>query len=139
MRTEFGAERTLVAQVVERLFRSKRESEKYERRLYRRWFRVPSLVIAAKPDGSCKFLSAEGACTIHDISPFGCAFFDGHAHASPKSERLVRAGLDQSIKAGSRHLYHQLRRHLISKGLVSRSPEVERARMRGTTSQTTEA
>jgi len=129
----------LVAQVVERLFGSQREPEKYERRLYRRWFRVPSLVLAAKPDGSCKFLSAEGACTIHDISPFGCAFFDGHDHASPASDRLVRAGLNQSIEAGPRHLYHRLRRHLIRKGLVSPSPEVKRTRMRGSMSRTTEA
>lgn len=129
----------LVAQVVERLFRSQREPEKYERRLYRRWFRVPSLVLAAKPDGSCKFLSAEGACTIHDISPFGCAFFDGHDHASPASDRLVRAGLNQSIEVGPRHLYHRLRRHLIRKGLVSPSPEVKRTRMRGGMSRTTQA
>ena len=117
----------IVAQVVERLFRSRLQPEKYERRLYRRCFRVPSLVLAAKPDGSCKFLSKEGACTIHEISPFGCAFFDGHAHASPASDRLLRAGLNQSIEAGPCDLYHRLRRHLIRKGLVSRSPAIKRA------------
>jgi hypothetical protein len=127
-----------VTQVVERLFRSQREPERYERHLYRRWFRVPSLVVAAKPDGSCKFLSAVGACNIHDISPFGCAFFDGHDHASPASDRLVRSGLNQVMDAGPRHLYHRLRQHLIRKGLVSRSPELMRARMRGTTSRTTD-
>lgn len=100
---------------------------------------MPGLVLAAKPDGSCKFLSAEGACTIHDISPFGCAFFDGHAHGSPASDRLVRAGLNQSIEAGPRHLYHRLRRHLIRKGLVSALPELKRAGMRETISQKTEA
>jgi len=100
---------------------------------------VPGLVLAAKPDGSCKFLSAEGACTIHDISPFGCAFFDGHAHGSPASDRLMRAGLNQSIEAGPQHLYHRLRRHLILKGLVSPSPDMMRARMRETASQKTDA
>lgn len=129
----------LVAQVVERLFRSQREREKCERRLYRRWFRVPGLVLAAKPDGSCKFLSTESACTILDASPFGCAFFDGHNHASPASDRLVRASLNQSIEVGPGHLDHRLRRHLIGKGLVSRPPEMKRARMRGATSRITEA
>lgn len=129
----------LVAQVVERLFRSQLEPGKYERRLSRRLFRLPGLVLAAKPDGSCRFLSAQGACTTHDISPFGCAFFDGHARVSPASDRLVRAGLKQSIEVGPRHLYHQLPRHLIRKGLVSPSTQVKRARMRETISQKTEA
>jgi hypothetical protein len=104
---------------------------------YRRWFRVPSLALAAKPDGSCKFLSAESVCTIHDISPYGCAFLDGHNHVSPTSERLVRTGLNQTIEVGPGHLYHRLGWHLIGKELVSRSPEMKRARMRA--SRITEA
>jgi len=96
----------------------------------RRGFRVPGLVLAAKPDGSCKFLDDAGACTIHQSAPFGCAFFDGHALRSSHSDALVRAGLNQVIQVGPAHLYHHLFRHLVRKGLVSGKPEGARARMR---------
>ncbi|HEX8520617.1 MAG TPA: hypothetical protein VF669_00090 [Tepidisphaeraceae bacterium] len=36
-----------------------------------------TLVPATEPDGSCKFLKG-GRCTIHEVSPFGCAFIDAH-------------------------------------------------------------
>lgn len=120
----------LVVQVVEQEFGSCSEPQKSERRLVRRQFRVPGLVLAANPDGSCKFLSASGSCSIHEISPFGCAFFDGHAHRSPVSDRLLHAGLNSCSAVGPKHLYHRLRRHLIHKGLVSPTPETQRARMR---------
>jgi Fe-S-cluster containining protein len=122
----------LVTQVVEQLFRSRRNPGRQERRLVRRRFRVPDLVLAASDEGSCKFLSAAGTCSIHEAAPFGCAFFDGHSLRSPESDRLVRAGLKMSIEAGPEHLYHRLRRHLISKGLVSPKPEIARTRMRST-------
>lgn len=119
----------LISRVVERLFRSKREPGRFTRQLDRHLCRVPGLVLAAKPDGSCKFLGAQGTCTIHDISPFGCAFFDGHARRSPDSDRLVRLGLHQSIEVGSQHVYHVLRRYLIRTGRMAQSPEAARARM----------
>ena len=40
--------------------------------------RIPTITPARKPDGSCIFLTAEGRCSIHDIAPAGCAFFDSH-------------------------------------------------------------
>jgi hypothetical protein len=120
----------LIVQVVEQEFLSRRKPQRCERRLVRRWFRVPGLVLAANADGSCKFLSATGGCSIHEVNPFGCAFFDGHAHRSPGSDRLLRAGLTSSIEVGPKHLYHRLRQHLIRQGLVSPTPEAQRARMR---------
>ncbi len=42
------------------------------------YFRIPTLVPATTSTGSCKNLTSEGLCAIHDISPFGCAFFDCH-------------------------------------------------------------
>jgi hypothetical protein len=42
---------------------------------------LPTLVPANGPDngpdGACRFLSA-GRCTIHAVSPFGCAYIDAH-------------------------------------------------------------
>ncbi len=40
--------------------------------------RIPTITPARKPDGSCVFLTAEGRCSIHDIAPAGCAYFDSH-------------------------------------------------------------
>lgn len=119
----------LVVQVVEREIRCRSKPQECERQLVRRGIRVPGLVLAAKGDGSCKFLTATGACSIHEISPFGCAFFNGHDHRSARSDRLLRAGLMSSVEVSPEHLYHRLRRHLISRGLVSPPPELQRARM----------
>src|SRR5215469_6537098 len=112
----------LVVQVVEQEFRSCSEMPKCARRFVRRRFRVPSLVLSANADGSCKFLSTTGGCSVHEVSPFGYAFFDGHARRSQVGDHLLRAGLNSLIEAGSEHLYHRLRRHLIRKGLVSPPP-----------------
>lgn len=125
----------LVVQVVEREIRRRSRPRNCERQLVRRGLRVPSLVLAASPDGSCKFLTATGACSIHEISPFGCAFFDGHDHRSAESDRLLRAGLMRSIEIGPEHLYNRLRRHLLRNGHISPPPEVQRARMRSATAQ----
>lgn len=38
---------------------------------------LPTLVPATGADGFCRYLSA-GRCTIHAISPFGCAYIDAH-------------------------------------------------------------
>src|SRR5215469_3381398 len=120
----------LVVQVVEQKFLSRSEPPKCEQRFVRRRFRVPSLVLSANADGSCKFLSATGGCSIHEVNPFGCASFDGHAGRSTISDHLFRAGLNSLIEVGGEHLYHRLRGHLVRNGLVSPPPEVQRARMR---------
>src|SRR5947209_5313490 len=43
-----------------------------------RTFRIQTLVPARRSDGACVFLTADGRCAIHSVSPFGCAFFDSH-------------------------------------------------------------
>jgi Fe-S-cluster containining protein len=120
----------LVVQVVEQEIHCRSKPQQRERRLVRRGIRVPGLVLAANADGSCRFLTSVGECSIHEVSPFGCSFFDGHERRSPASDRLLRAGLISSIEAGPEHLYHRLRRHLIRLGLVSPPPEVQRGQMR---------
>ena len=54
--------------------------------------KVPTLVPARRFDEACVHLTAEGRCAIHDVAPFGCAFF--HAH-QPKeeSDELSATGL----------------------------------------------
>lgn len=43
---------------------------------------VSPIYPARQRGGRCVFLSAENRCEIHDVSPFGCAYFD--AHMDPK-------------------------------------------------------
>lgn len=38
---------------------------------------LPTLVPSTGADGFCRFLKA-GRCTIHAVSPFGCAYIDAH-------------------------------------------------------------
>ncbi len=38
---------------------------------------VPTLVPARKEDGSCVHLK-DGLCSMHEVSPYGCAFTDAH-------------------------------------------------------------
>jgi hypothetical protein len=79
----------------------------------RETYRVPTLVPATKKDGSCKFLNAQGRCSIHAVSPFGCAFFDCNSNpleASILSSEGVYAIQEDTKKRGS--LYRRLVKHL---------------------------
>jgi Fe-S-cluster containining protein len=37
--------------------------------------RIPTIVPAQSDDGRCVFLSDEGRCTVHRVTPFGCSRF----------------------------------------------------------------
>lgn len=75
-------------------------------------FRIPTLVPAVKPDGSCIHLTPEDRCDIHQIAPFGCAFFDCKSDPSP-SNSLSVSGM-QAIMAAHANgdLYAQLWKYL---------------------------
>lgn len=55
-----------------------------------RVFQIPTIVPRRKEgDGSCVFLEG-GRCSIHSVSPFGCAYFDcrqSHEEANRRSSR----------------------------------------------------
>ena len=58
-----------------------------------RVFQIPTLAPQRKADGSCKFLDSQNRCSIHEVSPFGCAFFDAHqsdVEAVRKSSRGLK-------------------------------------------------
>lgn len=61
-------------------------------------FRIPTLVPARRPDGACTFLTADGRCAVHAVSPFGCAFFDTHM-ADAEADRRSRHGLQAVLEA----------------------------------------
>lgn len=93
-------------------------------------FRIPTLVPARRPDGACTFLTAEGQCAIHAVSPFGCAFFDAHMpHA--EADRRSKCGLQAVAEDWAVHgLYAQVWLDLTSDDLVAPPPEVARQQMR---------
>lgn len=90
-------------------------------------FRIPTLVPAKQPDGSCINLSPDGLCQIHDVAPFGCAFFD--CHSGTESFALSRAGLIAVYEDHARNgLYSRIWQHLFALGKTQDAPEVLRKR-----------
>ncbi|MGE0885430.1 MAG: YkgJ family cysteine cluster protein [Blastocatellales bacterium] len=90
---------------------------------------IPTLVPARRSDGACKFLDANNRCKIHEVSPFGCAFFDAH---QSKAESDYRSGsglvqIDRAWQEGN--LYARLWLLLEALGKVGPSPVAARARL----------
>jgi hypothetical protein len=91
--------------------------------------RVPTLVPARdKETNWCKFLKPKGGthgfdCTIHEVAPFGCAFFDSHAPEG-KWQALSSQGL-QSILIDREQggLYSRVWQALAVLGRISPTPE----------------
>lgn len=64
---------------------------------------LPTLVPAAQANGHCRFLSA-GRCTIHAVSPFGCACIDAHlndAEFRRRADHLYRELLEDQLRGGA--------------------------------------
>ena len=94
-------------------------------------FQIPTLVPQRRADGSCKFLDGQNRCTVHAVSPFGCAFFDAHQstdEADRKSSRGLQEVAGQWV-AGRASLYAMLWRLLYSAGRRAIPPQVARRRM----------
>jgi Fe-S-cluster containining protein len=90
---------------------------------------IPTLVPARRGDGACKFLDANNRCTIHEVSPFGCAFFDAH-QSKAESDYRSGSGLVQIDRAWQAdHLYARLWLLLDALGKVGPSPVAARARL----------
>lgn len=90
-------------------------------------FRIPTLVPAVREDHSCIHL-LEGRCNIHEVSPFGCAFFDCQSSRS----RLAELGLIvlyeawESYNTGGKSLYCSIWKHLYKQDKVQQRAEVLR-------------
>jgi hypothetical protein len=90
-------------------------------------FRIPTLVMAAKPDGSCIYF-VQRRCQIWETSPFGCAFF---GCGSPDADRMSREGHTAVLLAwrDPSSLYSRIWEHLWVSGHHAEPPEEKRARM----------
>jgi len=90
---------------------------------------IPTLVPARREDGACVFLDGQDRCSVHDVSPFGCAFFDVH-QSREESDRRSCYGLAEIDRAwGEGHFYAQVWLLLSKLGLTAPSPAVARTRM----------
>lgn len=90
--------------------------------------RVGTLVPAVKADGSCIHLTVDERCAIHEISPFGCAFFDCRG----LRENLLQDGFltIREAQGDPMSRYARIWAHLHHMGLVQLRAEVLRERMR---------
>lgn len=95
-------------------------------------YRIPTLVLAAREDGSCIFLSADKRCMIWENSPFGCSMFTVCTKRSKKKDdELVMQGMKailEDIKNDGP--YCKIWEHLNEKGFHSPAPEEKRRAMR---------
>ena len=103
-----------------------------------RVFQIPTLVPQRKADGSCKFLSAEGRCSIHAVSPYGCAMFDAH-QSSEEADRRSNRGLHEiarhwSARAGT-SAYAVLWKLLYTVGLRTTPAHIARMEMEAAVSR----
>jgi hypothetical protein len=76
-----------------------------------------TLVPARQANGHCHWF-VEGRCTVHQVSPYGCAFYDLHMsdeEAAKRTAATVQARNEDEAKKG---LYYQVWRHLCQKGLT---------------------
>lgn len=80
-------------------------------------FRVRTLVPQLGEHGGCKFFS-EGRCTIHDVSPFGCAYFSAHMDRADAD----RASLAVHAAISKDDTYQMVWSHLRSRDIVPKTP-----------------
>jgi Fe-S-cluster containining protein len=66
-------------------------------------FQIPTISPAQKADGRCVFLTDENHCSIHAVSPFGCAKADSH---------MPRQQMDEA----SSHALHEIHADKLTNG-----------------------
>ena len=91
---------------------------------------IPTLVPNRRPDGACQFLDQNNRCSIHAVSPYGCAFFDCHQSRREADTRSCRGlqAIAQEWTAGG--LYARIWIILHAAGLQAQSPITARARLK---------
>ncbi len=97
-----------------------------------RIFQIPTLVPRRKEeDHSCAFLDPNGCCSIHAVSPFGCAMFDcrqSHEEANRRSSRGLQE-IARHWMAGATSGYTVLWRLLDLAGRRAIPPHIARRQM----------
>jgi hypothetical protein len=90
---------------------------------------IPTLVPQRKPAGGCKFFDDENRCTIHAVSPFGCAFFQSNMNRREADHRSS-CGLQAIAREWAiGGLYARIWISLYSMGLIAPSPIHSRSQL----------
>lgn len=79
----------------------------------------PTLVPVRQPNGHCHWYF-DGRCAVHDVAPYGCAFFDPHMAEGEVRRRVAATAAAIRQDAAANGLYVRVWRHLCSKGLIAR-------------------
>jgi hypothetical protein len=83
-----------------------------------RVLQIPSLVPAPRADGSCHWLQADGRCTVHQNSPYGCAFLDQHMKVAEARKRNEAGRQARLADFGASGPYSQVWETLVGEGLT---------------------
>lgn len=101
-------------------------------------FRVPTIVPAITETGACRWLvettgpdgDKDGQCSVHAVSPFGCAFFDVH-QSKMEGDNRTQHGLNEIIEdRRAKGPYSRLWQLLTDAGKTAPGPEYARERLR---------
>lgn len=92
--------------------------------------RIRTLVPARKADSACLFLNKQQHCSIHEVSPFGCAFFDVHQTREESDTRSLEGlwAIDREWQAMNDYAVIWL--YLDHHGKVAPNPVQQRERMK---------
>jgi len=89
---------------------------------------IPSLVPKRQDNGHCQWLQ-DGECTVHENSPFGCAFLSQCRQTNAQAEKITDAGRAARAEAFEEDgLYAQIWKHLWEKGLRELTSQESRKR-----------
>lgn len=86
-------------------------------------FRIGTIVPRKTETGECVFLRPDGRCRIHEVAPFGCAYFDDHLDAV-EGERRAQAVLWECMESKE---YQKERRFVAAASGIGPAPETLRA------------
>jgi hypothetical protein len=90
--------------------------------------RLPTIVPRRRAQGGCVFLM-EDRCTVHDVSPFGCAYLDMHMSPVEVTRRSAAALLAVANDWARKGPYSQIWARLFTAGNVAVSLEERQANL----------
>ena len=93
--------------------------------------RIPTLVPQRASNGACKFLKND-LCTIHEVAPYGCAFFSEHEARSTGDKKSMLALIQITRDHQTNGRYSRIWSMLDSANLRAIPPETIRQRMNET-------
>lgn len=96
--------------------------------------RIPTLVPQRGADGACKFLQND-LCTIHSLSPYGCAFFSEHEDCAVADKKSILGLVHITRDHQTNGRYSRIWSMLDSANLRAIPPETIRQRMNETLSR----